>query len=95
VAVLFFSFSSSSVFLLHGHGFLGADIAYVWTISCAKLVENVVVVLRDRFGKVLVEMVGVHVWLQKILIGKAPIFADEQVDSARMNASIPLLVLCL
>jgi hypothetical protein len=32
---------------------------------------------------------------KKILIGKTPIFANEQGDSARMNASIPLLVLCL
>jgi hypothetical protein len=38
-------------FLLHSHGFRGANLAYVCTSSCAKLVENVVVVLRDRFGK--------------------------------------------
>jgi hypothetical protein len=38
-------------FLLHSHGFCGANLAYVCTSSCAKLVENVVVVLRDRFGK--------------------------------------------
>jgi hypothetical protein len=40
-----------SVFLLHGHGFSWGRSSHVWTISCAKSVGDVVVLLRDRFGE--------------------------------------------
>jgi hypothetical protein len=40
-------------------------------------------------------MVGVHVGRQENFDRKSSDFADEQADSAQMNASIPLMVLFL
>jgi hypothetical protein len=40
-----------SAFLRHGHGCRQANLAHLWMIFYAKLVDNFVLVLRDRFGK--------------------------------------------
>jgi hypothetical protein len=75
--------------------FRGADLAMCGRLAAQNQWETSLYCLGIGLGKVLVEMVGVHVRLQDFFIGKVAILCDEQVESARMNASTPLVVLCL